>query len=151
MTRTGSGTRQYRGGDRMARVLALAALVWGAVYLGWREMDTRGGAQPVLFFALLASEVFGWTILAGFTFMAWRIPTAVRPPIGWRPTVDVFVCTYDESPEVLGATLVGCDRITYPHTTWVLDDGRRPEVEALAGRFGARYLTRPTNEHAKAG
>ena len=52
---------------------------------------------------------------------------------------------------MLGATLVGCDRISYPHTTWVLDDGRRDDVRRLAERFGARYLTRPTNEHAKAG
>ena len=46
---------------------------------------------------------------------------------------------------------MGCDRITYPHITWVLDDGRREDVRELAERFGARYLTRPTNEHAKAG
>ncbi len=52
---------------------------------------------------------------------------------------------------MLGATLVGCDRISYPHTTWVLDDGGRDEVRRLAERFGARYLTRPTREHAKAG
>ena len=61
------------------------------------------------------------------------------------------MCTYDEGLDVLGATLVGCDRISYPHTTWVLDDGRREEVRRLADRFGARYLSRPTNEHAKAG
>ena len=63
----------------------------------------------------------------------------------------MFVCTYDEGLDVLGATLVGCDRIAYPHTTWVLDDGRRDDVRRLAERFGARYLTRPNNEHAKAG
>ncbi len=113
--------------------------------------DTRTGTQPELFVALLACEVFGWTILAGFTFMAWRIPVTERPPIGWRPTVDVFVCTYDESPEVLEATLVGCNRITYPHRTWVLDDGRRHDVRSLAERFGADYVTRADNRHAKAG
>ena len=142
---------RYRGGDRLARTVALVALTWGAVYLVWRLLDTRGDAQPVLFAALLACEFFGWTILAGFTFMAWRIPCAERPPVGWQPTVDVFVCTYDEGLDVLIATLVGCDRITYPHRTWVLDDGRRAEVEALAERFGVGYITRPGNRHAKAG
>jgi cellulose synthase (UDP-forming) len=90
-------------------------------------------------------------VLASFVFLAWRVPAMKRPGIGWRPTVDVFVCTYDEGLDVLGATLVGCSRITYPHTTWVLDDGRREPVCELAERFGARYLTRPSNEHAKAG
>jgi cellulose synthase (UDP-forming) len=133
------------------RALALVALAWGAAYLVWRLLDTWHGAQPVLFVVLYAGEVFGWLMLASFAFLAWRLPASVRPRVGWRPTVDIYVCTYDEGLDVLGATLVGCDRITYPHTTWVLDDGRREEVRRLADRFGAHYLSRPTNEHAKAG
>ena len=66
-------------------------------------------------------------------------------------SVDVLVCTYDEGPEVLEATLLGCGGITYPHVTWVLDDGRRDFVRKLAERTGARYVTRPDNCHAKAG
>jgi len=38
-----------------------------------------------------------------------------------------------------------------PHETWVLDDGDRPAIEALAHALGARYLTRPVHDHAKAG
>jgi len=135
----------------LVRVLAVAALTWGAAYLSWRLVATWSGAQPVMFVVLFGCELFGWTMLASFAFLAWRIPVSVRPPIGWRPTVDVCVCTYDEGLDVLGATLVGCDRITYPHTTWVLDDGRRDEVRNLAERVGANYLSRATNEHAKAG
>ncbi len=144
-------TSSEEGGERLLRVVVAVALVWGTTYLVWRLIDTRQGSQPVLFALLFACEVFGLAALASFAFLAWRVPTPTRPAIGWRPTVDVFVCTYDEGLDVLGATLVGCDRITYPHTTWVLDDGRRPDVRKLAERFGVRYLARPTNEHAKAG
>ena len=142
---------RFEGPDRLLRALAVLALVWGLVYLVWRGWDTGQGAQPVMFWLLYASEAFGLVMLASFTFLAWRVPTSRRPAIGWRPTVDVFVCTYDEGVDVLGATLVGCDRISYPHITWVLDDGRRDEVRRLAERFGARYLSRSSNEHAKAG
>jgi cellulose synthase (UDP-forming) len=145
------GTTSGEGGERLLRAVVAVALVWGTTYLVWRLVDTRQGSQPVLFVVLFACEVFGLAALASFAFLAWRVPTPTRPEIGWRPTVDVFVCTYDEGLDVLGATLVGCDRITYPHTTWVLDDGRRPDVRSLAERFGVRYLARPTNEHAKAG
>jgi len=143
--------RSYQGRDILLRATAVVALAWGVGYLVWRLLDTWHGSQPVMFVVLFACEVFGLAMLASFTFLAWRVPVPGRPDIGWRPTVDVFVCTYDEGPDVLGATLVGCDRITYPHTTWVLDDGRRDDVRQLAERFGARYLTRPSNEHAKAG
>ncbi|MGD0392026.1 MAG: glycosyltransferase family 2 protein [Acidimicrobiales bacterium] len=141
----------YKDDALVIRGLVVLALVWGAAYLVWRAADTGHGAQPVMFFVLLACELFGWTMLASFAFLAWRVPISSRPAIERRPTVDVFVCTYDEGLDILVATLVGCDRITYPHTTWVLDDGHRDEVADLAGRFGARYLTRSTNEHAKAG
>ncbi len=141
----------YRDDRLGVRLVASVALVWGIAYLAWRVTDTWRGAQPVMFVVLLACEVFGFVLLASFVFLAWRIPLSRRPAIGWRPSVDVFVCTYDEGLDVLGATLVGCDRIAYPHTTWVLDDGRRDDVRRLAERFGARYLTRPSNEHAKAG
>ena len=135
----------------MVRVFASAALVWGGVYLGWRLLDTWRGSDPVLFVVLYTCELFGWTMLASFAFLAWRIPRRERPTIARHPTVDVFVCTYDEGLDVLEATLVGCKHITYPHTTYVLDDGHRAEVRRLATRIGARYLTRPTNVHAKAG
>lgn len=133
------------------RTVALLAVCWGGVYLGWRMLFTWQRTEPVIFFVLLACEVFGWVMLASFSFLAWRIPGTTRPP-GTRPhSVDVVVCTYDESIEVLEATLLGCARIHYPHVTWVLDDGRREAVHHLANRLGARYVTRPNNHHAKAG
>ena len=63
----------------------------------------------------------------------------------------VYVCTYDEPAEVIKATLAGCRALTYPHTTYLLDDGRREEMRELAQLAGAGYLTRPDNSHAKAG
>ncbi len=44
---------------------------------------------------------------------------------------------------VLEATLAGCALMSYPHTTWLLDDGARPEIAELARQWGARYMTRP--------
>ena len=133
------------------RPVASLALVVGALYLGWRLVDTWHGTNPVLFVLLLACEIFGWLMLASFTFLGWRLPPRARPPIGEQPTVGVFVCTYDEGIHVLEATLVGCNGINYPHTTYVLDDGRRDEVKSLATRLGAVYVTRADNRHAKAG
>ena len=100
---------------------------------------------------LLLTEIYGLWALATLTWYSWSRPPAVRPPATPGRTVDVYVCTYDEPVEVVAATLAGCRALTYPHTTWLLDDGRRTEMEELAKAAGARYLTRPDNSHAKAG
>ncbi len=136
---------------RLLRSLALAALVWGLGYLTWRIGWSGEGASPVPFAMLLVTELYGIWALGTLTWFSWSRPPAVRPAATPGRSVDVYVCTYDEPSEVIAATLAGCRALTYPHTTWLLDDGRRPEMEELARLAGARYLTRPDNSHAKAG
>jgi cellulose synthase (UDP-forming) len=133
------------------RALAVLALLWGAGYLVWRVGWSAEGTSPILFFMLLVTEVYGLWALGTLTWYSWSRPRAVRPPATPGRAVDVYVCTYDEPVEVVAATLAGCRALTYPHTTYLLDDGRRPEMEELAEIAGARYLTRPDNSHAKAG
>lgn len=133
------------------RAFALLALLWGLGYLTWRIGWSGEGASPVAFAMLLATEVYGLWALGTLAWYSWSRPAAVRPPLTHGVPVDVYVCTYDEPFEVVAATLAGCRALTYPHTTYLLDDGRRPEMEELARVAGARYLTRPDNSHAKAG
>jgi cellulose synthase (UDP-forming) len=136
---------------RLLRTLAIAGLVWGLGYLTWRIGWSGEGASPVPFAMLLVTELYGLWALGTLTWFSWSRPPAVRPAATPGRAVDVYVCTYDEPSEVLAATLAGCRALTYPHTTYLLDDGRRPEMEKLARLAGARYLTRPDNLHAKAG
>jgi cellulose synthase/poly-beta-1,6-N-acetylglucosamine synthase-like glycosyltransferase len=134
------------------QVLGLSALGCGTVYLAWRVMVSGRGTPLAPFLVLLAAELFGWLNLALYVFLAWSVPRSRQPALSYPiPSIDVFVCTYDESLTVLEATLIGCRAIRLPHTTHLLDDGRRPEVEALAARLGIRYVTRDDNAHAKAG
>jgi cellulose synthase (UDP-forming) len=150
----GEQTRVGRFFDRHPlplRVLAILALLWGVGYLTWRVGWSGEGTSPVLFTMLLVTEVYGLWALATLTWYSWSRPPAVRPPATPGRTIDVYVCTYDEPLEVVAATLAGCRALTYPHTTYLLDDGRRPEMRELAETAGARYLTRPDNSHAKAG
>jgi cellulose synthase (UDP-forming) len=136
---------------RLLRALALIALVWGVGYLAWRVGWSGEGASPVAFGMLLATEVYGLYALSILAWFSWSRPAAVRPTATPGRKVDVYVCTYDEAAEVVMATLAGCRALTYPHTTYLLDDGRRPEMRELAELAGAEYMTRPDNSHAKAG
>lgn len=136
---------------RLLRALALVALLWGLGYLTWRLGWSGEGASPVAFAMLIVTELYGLYALAVLTWFSWSRRPAVRPAATPGRAVDVYVCTYDEPAEVVMATLAGCRALTYPHTTYLLDDGRRPEMEELAALAGARYLVRPDNSHAKAG
>ncbi|MEM6714434.1 MAG: glycosyltransferase [Cyanobacteria bacterium P01_D01_bin.6] len=70
----------------------------------------------------------------------------------YRPTVDVLIPTYDEPEFILRRTVIGCQAMNYePKTIYLLDDTRRPAIQALAAELGCEYITRPSNEHAKAG
>jgi Glycosyltransferase like family 2/PilZ domain len=141
----------FDGRPRLLRAIAVLALAWGAGYLTWRIGWSGTGASPVAFGMLLATEVYGLWALGMLTWLSWSRQPAKRPAISERHSVDVYVCTYDEPVEVVLATLAGARALTYPHTTYLLDDGRRPEMAELARISGARYLTRPDNSHAKAG
>ena len=135
----------------LLRSLAIAALVWGVGYLIWRIGWSGQGASPVAFGMLLVTEIYGLWALGTLAWFSWSNPGMTRPPATPGRKVDVYVCTYDEPSEVVAATLAGCRALTYPHTTYLLDDGRREEMKELAELAGARYLTRPDNSHAKAG
>ena len=133
------------------RLVAALALAWGGAYLIWRLGWTWRGANPVLYVVLVTAEVVGWVSLAFYAFLAWRSVRCPRVPVTTQRSVDILVTTYDEPVEVLRATLLGCAAVSHPHTTWLLDDGRRPEMAALARTMGVRYVTRADNSHAKAG
>ncbi len=154
---TTRGSRGVRWGgwwasrQRWLRLLALLALGWSAVYAGWRIGWSRHGVDAPLWGALLVAELYGLWNLGTLAWLTWDLPPPSRPPAAPGRDVDVYVCTYDEPVGVLEATLSGCALLRYPHTTWLLDDGARPEVARLARDWGVRYLTRPDRAHAKAG
>jgi cellulose synthase (UDP-forming) len=150
----GEQTRAGRFFERhplLLRALALLALAWGLIYLTWRIGWSGEGANPFAFGMLLATEIYGLYALAILAWFSWSRQSAHRPATTPGRSVDVYVCTYDEPTEVVMATLAGCRALTYPHTTYLLDDGRRAEMRELAELAGAEYLTRGDNVHAKAG
>ena len=137
--------------DWVVRVVAVLALGYCLYYLGWRL--TRTLNPTFIFFSVvfLWAELQGVVNFALFVLMAWDVGHHARFTPRRNLAVDIYIPTYDEDLEILEATLVGCNLITYPHQTYILDDGRRPAVADLAARLGCHYLTRADNQHAKAG
>jgi len=69
-----------------------------------------------------------------------------------RMRVDIFIASYNEEAAILDRTIVGAKSQDYEHfRVFVLDDGRRDWLRELCIRRGVGYISRPDNEHAKAG
>jgi cellulose synthase (UDP-forming) len=137
--------------EDVRRALAVASVLVSLHYLWWRHAETFNPAAPVFSWLLWAAELFGFVTTALFFFTAWRPTDRVAPPPLPGRTVDVLVPTKDEPAAVLRTTLLACNDLHYPHRTLVLDDGARPEIEALCAELGCVYLARRSSEGAKAG
>lgn len=147
MTRTKPGFIPLAPARKFVILAFIAVGIW---YLTWR-LSTTNPEYPVFSWVLYGAEVFGFiTALLNF-FMTWRLTQ--RPPRTPQPgmKVAVWVPTYNEPIEIVRRTLRACIAMDYPHTTWLLDDGNRPEMLELAHKLGCEYLARSDNTDAKAG
>lgn len=136
------------------KFLILVAFVVCLVYLAYRLLFTFNDTGPyalTVSILLYVAELWGILNLFLFFLQVWEVHEPPAQPVLEGRTVDVFVPTFNEDPALLRATLEACVRMDYPHRTYVLDDGRRPEVEALARELGIEYIARPDNRHFKAG
>jgi cellulose synthase (UDP-forming) len=135
------------------RLLMLVAAPLAIFYFAWLLQPERVG-HPALFGILVVAELFNLAQAAGFwwTTSRQRARSSARPPSGSRPRVDVLVPVYDEPVAIVEPTIAAATRLrSAAAEVHLLDDGDRPEMEALAARHGARYLARDEHEGAKAG
>jgi cellulose synthase (UDP-forming) len=70
---------------------------------------------------------------------------------GKEISVDVFITVYGEERSKIRATAAAAMAIRGKHRTWILDDGRSDDVQALAEELGCHYVRRLSSNGAKAG
>lgn len=127
----------------LLRVLIVATLLIGLSYLGWRWAFSVNWNAWWLALPLVAAETYSLIGIALFGLTMWRAGARQAPPTA-QPghTVDVFISTFDEPVELVARTATAARDIRYPHLTWILDDGARPELEATAHDLGVGYIAR---------
>lgn len=70
------------------------------------------------------------------------------------PTVDIFICTYNEPEYLVEITILASLNLDYEadkYKVYLCDDGKRDNMRILAQNCGIGYITRESNEGAKAG
>ena len=135
----------------VVRLAVVLAIISTARYFWWRVFHTMNPVAKIFFWVFLIAEMLNFVEACMFYFIAWT-PTryATPEPLQGR-SVDIYIATYNEPVDLLRETIVCALNVRYPHKTYVLDDGCRGSVEALAKELGADYIARKERDHAKAG
>ncbi len=150
-------------------------------YMYWRATESLpmqfGLLSMVCGLLLFMAEAYGLiNMLFGFFINAQpyhrqSLPLPVDP--SQLPDVDVYIPTYNEDPSVIRPTVIAATQMDYPAEklhVFILDDGgtvqkcqdadvskahaakeRATILKNIAAEFGAGYLTREKNLHAKSG
>ncbi|ATU95691.1 glycosyltransferase family 2 protein [Phyllobacterium zundukense] len=142
-----------------------AAILSLVLYISWRWLDTlpdleiTGSSLWAYFYFTFetVSVVYG----LGSIFILFRMSDWTREAddaqeelkaLGTYPSVDVFICTYNEPINILEKSVISARSMDYPRfKIYVCDDTRRPQIKDYCARVGVNYITRPDNGHAKAG
>lgn len=135
-------------------LLILGAFFSTCLWLYWMIAYLLIRSNLVLGAGLIIVQVYALVALMFSAIYRYYGRNRVEPPptmpAKW-PTIDVFVCTYDEDTDVLLPTVIAARALEGEHQVYILDDGRREEVKELAKNMGVGYIIRPDNRHAKAG
>ena len=106
------------------------------------------------FLFILLSLIFWWgiirTVIVWISYLQISIPEDKPAPPGYR--VAIFTTSTPGEPlSMFEKTLEACSKITYPHTTYLLDNTRNPRFRELANKYGAVWLELLDYPGAKAG
>lgn len=134
------------------KTFIVVSVLYSIVYFAWRATATVNvDGYPGYSWSFFAFDLFGFLNSLLFIFATWRLRNRESVPYSGKYKVDVYIPTINESVDLLRTTFFHVLKMDYPHETYVLDDGRRPEVQKLAESMGVKYISRPDSKHAKAG
>lgn len=117
-------------------LLRLSALLTGVTYLGYRLVLTWSGANPVLYFLLVAAEAFGMLRLAmEISLVGKRRPENRTPETGKAPDADVVVVVTDEPASEVRAAVLSSRLVRGYNKLVVVDRDDRVDVAELCQRL----------------
>lgn len=173
--------QHLRSASIVRLLLILGTTLLSLRYLIWRGSESlpfeSGLPSAICGLTLFMAECY--VFIVGTLGQLPYLKTTQRrsPPLpadaSLLPDIDVYITTYDEDPELLQTTLIAATQLRYPVQklhVYVLDDGgtheklhqsdparsqaallRAQRIKDISSRYGAHYLTRQRNSHAKAG
>ncbi len=138
-----------RGGrTKLSRRRALIILpLWSACLVwmwAWWLHTARINFLPLfipLTLALLYEFAILPTVFLYFVFRA-KLPPKRIAPKGKKVAVISLCVPSKESIDIIERQLIAMSQITYPHDSWILDEGNDKNIKALAKKYGVKHFSR---------
>ena len=152
----------YKINNKNVKLLIIVDIIISTIYILWRGTvipTNLGIVSFILGLILFVCEFIGFMNFMNFQFIFFGKYKIIRKDLSVynldeAPLVDVLICTYNESLQLLEKTIIASTQMAYPKNkfkVYVCDDGRRNELKALCKKYGVNYITREDNQGAKAG
>jgi cellulose synthase (UDP-forming) len=149
------------------QMLAGMTIALGGWYLWWRWSFSLNSNAMWFSLPVVIAESCAFVGLLLYFHNLWSVNDTAPAPApecradvisgggNTRISVDVFLPTYNEDPELTRYSIRDAKAMTYPYPIdikiFVLDDGRRQEMKNVALQEGVNYITRSSNVGYKAG
>lgn len=146
------------------QTLYIITVIWTAVYIVYRAVYTLpihlGIVGLICSIIILLLEIW-----ESFDFLIYylnilrvkknRCKTPIIEDDSLYPDVDVLIATLNEAEGIVRNTVEACKNMRYPDKSkvyiYVCDDGNRENIKQMSEMLGVSYITRLTNNDAKAG
>jgi cellulose synthase (UDP-forming) len=116
----------------------------------WFRAEHIGNLWLYLILSLVFWYGMARLIIIWINYLGIKKPEKQETPTGLN--VAIFTTSSPGEPlSMFEKTLEACSKITYPHTTYLLDDTRDPEFRKVAEKYGAVWLELVGLPGAKAG
>ena len=136
-----------------ASVIEIAYIIWRAGF----TLPTASIVGMGVGLLLLSAELLGLSQSLTYRMIFMKDTNRTKKPmeaLGYIPTVDIMITTYNEPPKVIRRTVAGASKIDYPKDKfkiYVCDDGSRDSIKEICEQYNAVWVTREVHDHAKAG
>ncbi|MEJ8800558.1 glycosyltransferase family 2 protein [Pontibacter sp. H249] len=133
------------------RFMIILGLFTMGLFLYWFLDEDHVGYGPLFW---LLTTALGFKLLR--TLHEWYhyfdVSVPVKPRLKTKYKVDILTtaCPGEPHSMIIG-TLEAIQKIKYPHTTYLCDEGDDPALKAACERLGVRHVTRTIKKNAKAG
>src|SRR5688572_26126906 len=136
---------------RIIRILILCGIISMTAFIAWFASPSHAGYAPI-FWLLTLALIFKLVKMLHEWYHYWS-PSVPAKPVSTREwKVDMLTTACPGEPKsMIIRTLKAMQAVTYPHTSYLCDEGDDPELKQVCADLGVIHVTRVVKVDAKAG